>query len=81
MWNHVANAKRVLWSFVELSFLIVLAIILVHLLLGQAAGTYVTSVVDNVTKFATATSSGMIGIVIVLALIYLALRRSGAVKG
>ncbi len=75
MWTFVAEARRVLWAFVELAFLIVLSIILVHLLLGQGAGAYVTSVADNVTKFATAASSGMIGVVIVLAVIYLVLRR------
>jgi len=74
MWNFVAEAKRVLWAFVEIAFLVVLAIVLVHLLLGQGAGSYVNSVADNVSKFATAASSGMLGIVIVLAIIYWALR-------
>jgi nitrate reductase gamma subunit len=77
MWNFVAEAKRTLWAFVELAFLTVLAIILIHLLLGEGAGGYVTSVADNVTKFATAASSGLIGVVIVLAIIYLVLRRPG----
>lgn len=53
MWKFVAEARRVLWTFVELGFLAVLAIILIHLLLGEGAGSYVTSVSDNVTKFAT----------------------------
>lgn len=74
MWKFVATAKQVLWEFVELGFLTVLAIVLIHLLLGPNAGDYVASVADNVTKFATAASSGMIGIVIVLAIIYLVLR-------
>jgi nitrate reductase gamma subunit len=77
MWNFVAEAKRTLWAFVELAFLAVLAIILIHLLLGESAGGYVTSVADNVTKFATAASSGLIGVVIVLAIVYLVLRRPG----
>jgi nitrate reductase gamma subunit len=77
MWNFVAEAKRTLWAFVELAFLVVLAIILIHLLLGEDAGAYVTSVANNVTKFATAASSGLIGVVIVLAIIYLVLRRPG----
>jgi hypothetical protein len=76
MWKFVATAKQVLWEFVELGFLAVLALILIHLLLGPNAGSYVTSVADNVTKFATASSSGMIGIVIVLAIIYLVLRNT-----
>jgi hypothetical protein len=74
MWKSVATAKQILWEFVELGFLTVLALVLIHLLLGPNAGAYVASVADNVTKFATASSSGMIGIVIVLAIIYLVLR-------
>lgn len=75
MWTFVATAKRVLWEFVELAFLLVLALVLISLLLGPDAGSYVASVADNVTKFASGASSGLIGIVLVLAVIYLALRR------
>jgi hypothetical protein len=76
MWKFVATAKQALWEFVELGFLAILALILVHLLLGEAAGPYVASVADNVTKFAAASSSGLLGIVIVLAIVYLVLRRA-----
>ena len=75
MWKFIANAKRALWEFVELAFLAVLALMLIFLLLGKGAGSYVESVADNVTKFAAGASSGLLGIVIVLAIIYLALRR------
>jgi hypothetical protein len=60
-----------------LGFLTILAIILIHLLLGPSAGSYVTSVADNETKFATAASSGLLGVLIVLTIIYLALKRTG----
>jgi uncharacterized membrane protein YgcG len=75
MWTFIANAKRVLWEFVELAFLILLALVLIFLLLGPDAGPYVVSVADNVSKFSAGASSGMLGIVIVLAIIYLAMRR------
>jgi membrane protein DedA with SNARE-associated domain len=85
MWKFVATAKRALWEFVELAFLAVLALTLIFLLLGKSAGTYVVSVADNVTKFSSAASSGLLGIVIVLAIIYLALRKlkpeSGITRG
>ena len=81
MWKFVANAKRVLWEFVELAFLTVLALMLIFLLLGQNAGPYVASVADNVTKFAAGASSGLLGVVIVLAIIYLILRRTKAESG
>ena len=76
MWKFVATAKQVLWEFVELAFLAVLALVLIQLLLGAGAGGYVNSVADNLTKFAAAGSAGMLGIVVVLAIIYLVLRRT-----
>jgi membrane protein DedA with SNARE-associated domain len=75
MLKFVANAKRALWEFVELAFLTVLALMLIFLLLGKSAGSYIESVADNVTKFAAGASSGLLGIVIVLAIVYLAQRR------
>ena len=78
MWTFVATAKRVLWEFVELGFLVVLALLLVHLLLGAGAGNYVATVADNVAKIASGASSGLLGIVIVLAILFLALRRKPA---
>ena len=75
MWKFVDTAKQVLWEFVELAFLAVLALVLIHLLLGAGAGGYVSSVADNVTKFAAAGSAGVLGIIVVLAIIYLVLRR------
>lgn len=69
------KTKRALWEFVEIAFLAVLALMLIFLLLGPSAGAYVASVADNVSKFASAASSGVLGIVIVLAIGYLALRR------
>jgi membrane protein DedA with SNARE-associated domain len=81
MWNFIANAKRALWEFVELAFLTVLALMLVFLLLGKSAGSYVESVADNVIKFSTGASSGLLGIVIVLAIVYLALRRTKQENG
>ena len=75
MLKFVTTAKRALWEFVELAFLLVLALVLIFLLLGQSAGPYVASVADNVTKFATGASAGMLGVVLVLAIVYLAMRR------
>jgi hypothetical protein len=75
MLKFAATAKLVLWEFVELAFLLVLALVLISLLLGKDAGSYVTSVTENVTKFSAGASSGVLGIVLVLAIIYLAARR------
>jgi len=75
MQTFVANTKRVLWEFVEIAFLVVLSLVLISLLLGSNAGGYVTSVAENVSAFASTASSGLLGILIVLAIIYLAARR------
>jgi hypothetical protein len=72
------KAKRFLWTFVELAFLVVLSIVLIYLLLGRNAGTFVVSVVENVTGFASAVPTpSFIGVAIVLALIYLIRQRLG----
>ena len=75
MLKFVATAKIFLWEFVELAFLAVLALVLLSILLGKNAGGYVESVADNASKFASSASSGLLGIVIILAIIYLAMRR------
>jgi len=65
------KARRFLWLFVELGFLSVLAIILIYLVLGENAGVFVQSVVDNVQKFAGAVPTpSLVGLAIVGLLIY-----------
>jgi hypothetical protein len=72
MLDFLDNAKRFLREFVEIGFLLLLAIILVFLILGPSSGGFVTSVADNVTKFVAAvTAPGLIGIAIVVTLVYL----------
>lgn len=80
MQAFIVNTKRVLWDFVELAFLSVLALVLISLLLGEGAGGYVTSVVDNVQKFSAGASSGLLGIVLVLAIVFMAMRRFGVAR-
>ena len=53
MRKFMANAKAILWEFVELGFVTILAIMLIYLILGQGSGVFVTSVAENVTKFAS----------------------------
>jgi hypothetical protein len=76
MLHFLEKAKLYLWAFVEIGFLTVLSIILVHLILGADSGVFVTSVADNVLKFANGVPpQSMVGIAIVLALVFLIANR------
>jgi flagellar biosynthesis protein FliR len=76
MRKFMATAKEILWEFVELGFVTILAIMLIYLLLGQGSGGFVTSVADNVTKFANGVpTQSLIGLALVLAVIYLIMNR------
>lgn len=75
MLKFITTAKAFLWEFVELAFLAVLALVLLSILLGKNAGGYVESVAENAAKFSSSASSGVLGVVIILAIIYLAMRR------
>ncbi len=76
MMDILDKAKRYLWAFVELGFASVLAIMLIYLILGENSGTFVLSVADNVTKFANAVPTpSLIGLALLLALIYLIIKR------
>jgi hypothetical protein len=76
MLNFLEKTRRVLWLFVELAFLTVLSLLLIFLILGDSSGSYVTSVADNVMKFAGAVPTpSLIGIGIIIALVYLVMQR------
>ena len=76
MRKYMANAKTVLWDFVELGFVTILAIMLIYLILGQGSGVFVLSVAENVTKFATAVpTQSLIGLALVLGVIYTIMNR------
>ena len=73
---NMATAKMILWECVELGFVAILAIMLLYLLLGQGSGVFVTSVAENVTKFASGVpTQSLIGLALVLGVIYLIMNR------
>jgi hypothetical protein len=72
MLDFLQKAKQYLWIFVEIGFLTVLSVILIHLILGPNSGVFVTSVADNVLKFANGIQpQALVGLAIVLALVVL----------
>ena len=76
MLDFLERARRFLWLFVELGFLTVLSAILIHLILGENSGVFITSVAGNVTKFAgEVPTPSLIGIGVILAIVVLVMQR------
>jgi hypothetical protein len=76
MLEFLVRAKQYLWLFVEVGFLTVLSIILIYLILGDSSGVFITSVANNVMKFAAGLpAQSLVGLAIVLALIFLIANR------
>jgi hypothetical protein len=72
MLDFLQKAKQYLWVFVEIGFLTVLSIILIHLIIGPNSGVFVSGVADNVIKFANGIQpQALVGLAIVLALVVL----------
>ena len=72
MLDFLQKTKQYLWVFVEIGFLAVLSIVLIHLIIGPDSGVFVTAVADNVQKFANGVQpQALVGIAIVLALVIL----------
>ena len=76
MMDVLEKARRLLWLFVELGFLTVLAVVLIYLILGDNSGVFVTSVAGNVTKFANdVPTPSLIGMGVIVAIVYLVMQR------
>jgi hypothetical protein len=72
MLDYLQKAKTYLWALVEVGFLTILLVVLLHLILGESGGVFVTTVADNILKFANAVPpQSLVGLAIVLALIVL----------
>jgi hypothetical protein len=76
MTEFVDTTRRVLWAFIEIAFLLLLALILTYLILGANSGSYVESVVDNVLKFAAGVpTQSLVGLAVVGLLVYMIAQR------
>jgi hypothetical protein len=72
MLDYLHKTKQYLWIFVEIGFLAVLTIILIHLIIGPDSGVFVSTVADNVLKFANGIQpQALVGLAIVLSLVIL----------
>ena len=52
--RYLDKARRYLWTFVEVAFLIVLLSVLIHLVLAPNSGSFVQGVYDNLVAFGNA---------------------------
>lgn len=76
MLEFLDRARRYLWAFVELGFLVILASLLIYLILGERSGVFIISVADNVMNFADdVPTPSLLGLGVLLAIIYLVARR------
>jgi nitrate reductase gamma subunit len=76
MLAFLEKTKQYLWLFVEIAFATVLAVVLIHLIIGPDSGVFVSTVADNVLKFAGGIPpQSMVGLAIVLALVFLIANR------
>jgi hypothetical protein len=76
MLDFLQRAKQYLWIAVEIGFVTVLAVVLIHLILGPNSGVFVTTVADNVLDFANGVEpQALVGLALVLALIVLLANR------
>ncbi len=76
MLAFLEKTKQYLWLFVEIAFVAVLAVVLIHLIIGPNSGAFVSTVADNVLKFAGGIPpQSMVGLAIVLALVFLIVNR------
>lgn len=79
MMDFIGKAKFWLWTFVELGFVALLAIMLIYLVLGQGSGVFVLGVAANVVKFANEVpAASLAAFGIVGALLYWMTRRASA---
>ena len=78
MNKHLDKARRYLWAFVEIGFLLVLLSILVHLVLGPSSDGFVKGVYDNLVTFGKdVPSATLLGVGLLLLLVwYIQLRLS-----
>lgn len=54
MIGYLDQARRYLWTFIEVAFLIVVLSVLLHIVLGPSSGGFVNGVYDNLVAFGNA---------------------------
>jgi hypothetical protein len=71
MFKYLDTARRYLWTFVEVAFLIVLLSLLIHLVLAPNSGGFIQGVYDNLVAFGNAVPGAtLVGVGALLLLVW-----------
>jgi hypothetical protein len=71
MFKYLDTARRYLWTFVEVAFLIVLLSLLIHLVLAPNSGGFIQGVYDNLVAFGNAVPGAtLVGVGVLLLLVW-----------
>jgi hypothetical protein len=81
MIKYLDTARRYLWTFVEVAFLIVLLSVLIHLVLAPNSGGFIQGVYDNLVAFGNAVPAAtLLGVGALMLLVWYIQQRMGAEK-
>jgi len=81
MWKYLDTARRYLWTFVEVAFLIVLLSVLIHLVLAPNSGGFIQGVYDNLVAFGNAVPGAtLVGVGALMLLVWYIQQRIGVKK-
>jgi hypothetical protein len=71
MLKYLDTARRYLWTFVEVAFLIVLLSVLIHLVLAPNSGGFIQGVYDNLVAFGNAVPGAtLVGVAALMLLVW-----------
>jgi hypothetical protein len=81
MFKYLDTARRYLWTFVEVAFLIVLLSVLIHLVLAPNSGGFIQGVYDNLVAFGNAVPGAtLVGVGALMLLVWYIQQRIGVKK-
>ena len=81
MIKYLDQARRYLWTFVEVAFLIVLLSVLIHLVLAPNSGGFIQGVYDNLVAFGNAVPGAtLVGVGALMLLVWYIQQRIGVKK-
>jgi hypothetical protein len=81
MLRYLDKARRYLWTFVEVAFLIVLLSVLIHLVLAPNSGGFIQGVYDNLVAFGNAVPGAtLLGVGALMLLVWYIQLRMGTEK-